>query len=110
VRSLIEFRLEDGTSVFVEAESSGREAVRGGRAGGLAMEAGETFESALARVQPAAFAIVELLRAISDAPEEIEVEFGIQLSAEVGAFVARASGDANFRVALRWSRNPKQPR
>jgi hypothetical protein len=54
VRSLIEFRLEDGTSVFVEAESAGREVTRGGRAGGLAVEAGETFESALGRIQPAA--------------------------------------------------------
>lgn len=104
MRELIEFRLEDGTPVFIEAESISREVTRGGRAGQLAVEASETFESALARVQPAAVALVDRLRALAEAPEEIEVEFGIQLSAEVGAFVAKAAGDANFRVALRWRR------
>jgi hypothetical protein len=109
LRKLVEFRLEDGSSLLVEAESADREITRGGRAEGLTVEASESFEGALRRVQPAAVAIVERLRGLSDAPEEIEVEFGIQLSAEVGAFVARAAGEANFRVALRWSRNSQRP-
>jgi hypothetical protein len=104
LRRLVEFPLEDGSSVFIEAESVSGEVTRGGRAGALAVEAGETFEGALARVQPAATAIVERLRGLADGPEEIEVEFGIQLSAEVGAFVAKAAGEANFRVAMRWKR------
>jgi hypothetical protein len=105
LRRLVEFRLEDGTSIFVEAESQSREVTRGGRGGDLAVEAGESFESALARVQPAAVAVVDRFRGLSDAPEEVEVEFGIQLSAEVGAFVAKAAGEANFRVAMRWKRD-----
>ena len=56
-------------------------------------------------MQPAAVALVDRLRDLADAPEEIEVEFGIQLSAELGAFVAKASGDANFRVSMRWKRD-----
>jgi hypothetical protein len=104
LRRLVEFHLEDGTSIFVEAESVSGPVTRGGKAGELAVEAGETFEGALARVQPAAVAIVDRLRGLADAPEEIEVEFGIQLSAEVGAFVAKAAGEGNFRVAMRWKR------
>ena len=56
-------------------------------------------------MQPAAVAIVDRLRGLADAPDEISVEFGVQLSAEVGAFVAKASGDANFRVYLHWKRD-----
>ena len=105
MRRLVEFPLENGSSVYVEAESLAGEATRGMRTRQLAGEASQTFEAALERVQPAAVAIVERLRGLTDAPEEIEVEFGIQLSAELGAFVAKASGDANFRVSLRWKRD-----
>lgn len=107
MRKLVEFPLENGGSVYVEAESDslGGEVTRGMRSSELAGEASQTLEAALSRVQPAAVAIVDRLRALADAPEEIGVEFGIQLSAEVGAFVAKASGDANFRVSLRWKRD-----
>lgn len=111
MRKLVEFPLEEGGSVFVEAdaESFTGEVTRGMRPRELASEAGQTLEASLARVQPAAVAIVDRLRALADAPEEIQVEFGITLSAELGAFVAKASGDANFRVSLRWKRDSPPP-
>ena len=106
MRKLVEFPLEDGSSVYVEAESLAGEATRGMGTRQLAVEASQTFEAALGRVQPAAVAIVERLRGLADAPEEIDSDqFGIQLSAGLGAFVAKASGDANFRVSLRWKRD-----
>jgi hypothetical protein len=116
LRKLVEFPLEEGGSVFVEAESLPGEAesltgevTRGMKPRELAGEASQTLEGALTRVQPAAVAIVSRLRALADAPEEIEVEFGIKLSAELGAFVAKASSDANFRVSLRWKRDSRPP-
>ena len=109
MRKLVEFPLEDGGSVYVEADPLAGEVTRGMRPRELAGEASQTFEAALARVQPAALAIVERLRGVADAPDEIQVEFGIQLSAELGAFVAKASGDANFSVTLRWKREPHSP-
>ena len=107
MQKLVEFPLEKGGSVYVEAESDslGGEITRGMRPRELAGEASQTFEAALARVEPAATAIVDRLRDLADAPDEIRVEFGIRLSAELGAFVAKASGDANFRVSLRWKRD-----
>lgn len=104
MRRLVEFRLESGGSVVIEAESSAGAVTRGLGPADLQVEAGQTLEAALERVQPAAVAIVERLRLLADAPDEIEVEFGVQLSAEIGAFIAKAAGDANFRVALRWKR------
>jgi Trypsin-co-occurring domain 1 len=104
LRRLIEFPLEDGGSVVVEAEGPAGEVVRGLHPSDVPIQTKETFEAALARVQPAAIAIVNRLRGLADAPDEIEVEFGVQLSAELGAFVAKASADANFRISLRWQR------
>ena len=37
-----------------------------------------------------------------DAPDEIEVEFGVRLSADVSAIVAKASSETNFKASLRW--------
>jgi hypothetical protein len=32
------------------------------------------------------------------------VTFGIRLSGEVGAVIAKTAGEANFSVSLRWTR------
>ena len=76
---------------------------------GVTEQAQQTFEQAVARVQPAAQALVSRLRAVADAPEEIGVEFGLQLSAEAGAFVAAASSTANFKITLTWRRTHRVP-
>jgi hypothetical protein len=34
----------------------------------------------------------------------VEVKFGVKLSADSHVIIARAGGDANFRIALRWAR------
>jgi hypothetical protein len=108
--SLAEYPLEGGGSVIVEVDdhrSSGGSVLRGGgggRSDEIAARASETLESAIGRIQPAAAAIVERLRGVADGPEEIEVEFGIQLSAAVGAIVAHTAGEANFKVTLHWRR------
>jgi Trypsin-co-occurring domain 1 len=63
----------------------------------------------VARVQPAAQALVSRLRSLVDAPEEIGVEFGLELRAEAGAFIAAASSTANFKVTLTWRRDQSGP-
>jgi hypothetical protein len=70
----------------------------------IAARAGETLEAAFGRMQPVAGATVSRLCGLANAPEEIEIEFGIQLSAELGVIVAHTAGEANFRVTLGWKR------
>jgi hypothetical protein len=105
VPQLVEFPLEGGGSVIVEVgEPAPGGVVRRGLApADLVSRADETVEAAFARVKPAAAALVEGLRALADAPNEIEVTFGIQLSAEVGAVIAKTAGQANFAVVMRWT-------
>jgi hypothetical protein len=104
---LVEFLLEDGGSVLVEVNAAGAGPVTRGLGDRhmLTEQAQQTFEQAVARVQPAAQALVNRLRALADAPEEIGVEFGLELSAEAGAFIAAASSTANFKVTLTWRRD-----
>ena len=111
MRSLVEFPLEGGGTVVVDVDEpdgrSSREAVRGDIVRGFGRQeiitrTEQTFEAAFARIQPAATAALGSLRNLSDRPEEIEIEFGIQLTAEIGAIVAHTAAEANFRVTLRW--------
>ena len=116
VRRLVDFPMHDGGSVVVEVDD---DAAGGGvRAGGgvtrgwpdrrVVEQAQQSFEQAVGRVQPAVQAMLGRLRALADAPDEVQVEFGVQLSAEAGAFVAAASSTGNFRVSMTWRSPPGQ--
>jgi Trypsin-co-occurring domain 1 len=112
VSELVEFPLESGGTVLVDvAPDSARSPVRRGLSTeGLVTRADQTLEAALTRVKPAAAALVEGLRSVADPPDQIEVTFGIRLSGEAGAVVAKTAAEANFSVALRWSRPPTTDR
>jgi hypothetical protein len=106
MKHLIEFPLEDGSSILVEvdeAESAGG-VVRAARPGEIAEKAGQTFEAAIDKVKPAAAAIIDKIRSLHDAPDEVEVQFGLKLNATAGAVVASAAMEANYSVTLKWKK------
>ena len=59
------------------------------------------LDAALSRVQPAVRSLISQLREDTHGPDEIQVEFGIQLSVGVGAFISAGTA-ANFRVLMTW--------
>lgn len=114
---LVEFDVADGGTVLVEvaevtevaegalAPAPGQGPVtRGLDAGAVASRARRTFEEAVDQVLPAVHGVIAQLRSLADDPDEVTVEFGLDLHAECGAFVAAASAGANFSVALTWRR------
>ena len=68
----------------------------------LVEKADQTFEEATAAVVPAAHSLISRLRAAADPPDEIGIEFGVQLSAQTGAFIASAAAGATFKVCVTW--------
>jgi hypothetical protein len=107
VTRLVEFPLQDGGSVLVQVDDVAAGPVTRGRGDRsvVSEQARHTFEDAISRVQPAAQSLVSRLRAVADAPDEVGLEFGLELSAEAGAFIASASSTANFKVTLTWRRD-----
>jgi len=102
---LLRFTSEDGAVVLVEAaEAPGGAVTRGGRAEAAVIEAGDSLERVLGRVGPVVKGIVSELRASAEWPDELEIEFAVKVSADSNVIIARAGGEANFRIALRWSR------
>ena len=84
-------------------DPSGGPVTRGARPDEVVVRAGQSIEQVLGRVGPAVRGIVSELRAAAEWPDEVEVEFAIKLSADANVIIARTGGEANFRVALRWS-------
>jgi hypothetical protein len=108
MRRLVEYPLDGGGTVLVEVDdlARGMGEQRGFSSERVIERTQQSFEDAIGRVQPAAQAIIHRLRAVADAPDEVKVEFGIELNAEVGAFLAGASSTGNFRVTMTWRSEP----
>src|SRR6476646_6346596 len=101
--SLLEFKTANGESLLVEVdEPSGGAVTRGGRAADVVVEAGASLEQVLGRLGPAMRGIMTQIREAAERPDEVEVEFGVKLSADSNVIIARAGGEANFRSALKW--------
>jgi hypothetical protein len=80
---------------------------RGVTGGRLVERTQKSLDEVLAHARPAVTTLLRQVRGQDDAPDELEVEFGIQISLEVGAYIAAASSTANFRVTMRWLAHPR---
>ena len=69
--------------------------------GAIVATAAESFETAIDRLIPAMRAISDRLRLL--APDETTLAVGVKVTAAAGVIVAKASGEANFTVTLKWS-------
>lgn len=49
--------------------------------------------------------ISNTVSSLSNKPSETEVEFGINVKAEVGAMIANSSMEAQIKISLKWTDN-----
>jgi len=105
---LIEFELIDGVGyVVVEMDEPVSGVTQAARPGEVAAKASQTFEDAMDRIRPIATTLVSKVRDLADPPDEAEFEFGLKLTAEAGAILTSAGGEAHCKVTLTWKRNEK---
>lgn len=111
MKHLLEFEL-DGGSIFIEGEDSVPEksgrTLRGKSQGDESDGHVQRFVDTIARVRPAAEAVLKAFQEMST-PEEIALEFGVKFNAKVGAILASADSEATFKVSLKWT-NKEKPR
>ena len=105
MKRLVEFPLEQGGSVLVEVDEPPAGPVTRGLGKdrlGVAEHGDKTFEPTTAAVAPTATSLIPRLRSTDDPPDEIGVEFGVQLSAQEGAFIASVAAQAQGVDDLAW--------
>jgi hypothetical protein len=105
VKQLVEFQLEDSKDlVWVEIDVSEEEYGEREVSRDLVHKAKKSFQDALSITRPVAQTLINQIDKLSERPNEIEVEFGLKLSAEAGAVITSSGLDANFKVTLKWQR------
>uniref|UniRef100_B8HMX1 Trypsin-co-occurring domain-containing protein n=1 Tax=Cyanothece sp. (strain PCC 7425 / ATCC 29141) TaxID=395961 RepID=B8HMX1_CYAP4 len=103
---IAQFSLEDGTKFLVEVKNPEDAAIQRVAidSGKLVLQAKQTFEEAIDAVKPVASVLVSKLKSGLTTPaDEVEVKFGLRLSAEAGAIFTSIGGDVNFEVTLKWT-------
>jgi hypothetical protein len=103
-KQIIEFPVEGNESIFIEVEVEDEEygETEVSRPGELAQKSVQTFYDALDKVKPMSEAIISKFKDLSKRPQEINVEFGVKMSAEAGAIIASSGLEANFKITLKW--------
>ncbi|MGK7872612.1 MAG: CU044_2847 family protein [Xenococcaceae cyanobacterium] len=102
MKRIIEFPLEDGESIFVEVEETEPVDDRIGLADNVAQVAKNSFESAIDKIKPVANAVIGRVRSLNEPADEVEVKFGLKMSAEMGAVIAAGNAEVNYEITLKW--------
>lgn len=103
--ALVQFTNQDGSTVLVEVENlSSGPLTRGGRTESAVVEAGTSLDNVLGTLGPTLGSLVARVRGAVDSPDEVEIEFAVKLSTDANVIIARAGGEANFRISMKWSK------
>ncbi|MFF5492542.1 CU044_2847 family protein [Streptomyces aquilus] len=98
---VVEFKTGDGAVVAVEAADDGAGSRLVSRDG--TVQAARTFEAALDGVRSAAEAALRVFREGALRPDGVEIEFGVKLTAETGAIIAKGTAEGHLVVKLTWA-------
>lgn len=100
-KKLVEFELEDGSTISIEQPSRYNEVKRSGK--DMVETSMPKFEQAVNQVKPAAKAVLNAFKEMNT-PDEINLEFGMKFSASAGAIIASVDSEATFKVNLTWKK------
>lgn len=101
---LLKFESDHGGAVLIEVtDSSGGPVTRGYRPAAAVAQASASLEQVFGQVGPVVRGMVAELRAGANWPGEVEIEFAVKISADSNVIIAKAGGEANFRICMRWS-------
>lgn len=95
--------LDDGGCILIEAPAALAGPVKAGRVSDAIHDLSGSLQDALAPVTEAARATLNQLREAG--PDEITVEFGIDLAVEAGAVITKSCAQCHLKVTMMWKRS-----
>lgn len=102
MKRIVEFPWEDGTSIFVEVKDAEPTDDHIGIAEEVTEVAKKNFSEAIATIGPVANAIIKKVQSLNEPADEVEVKFGLKMSAELGAVIASGEAEVNYEITLKW--------
>jgi hypothetical protein len=97
---LVSYELDSGTVLVEVGEQTGFS--RASRVGDLAESASMTLATALTQVRDAADVALRQFRGMASKPDEVQIEFGVKLTAQAGAVIAKTGLEGQLKVKLAW--------
>jgi hypothetical protein len=109
---IVQFPLEDGSFIYVEVDEnlSTQEPTVDDRISitdEVTQKASQTFEQALSAIQPIASAVINKVKSLNEPANEVEVKFGVKMSGELGAVIAKGNAEVNYEITLKWNNKSK---
>jgi Trypsin-co-occurring domain 1 len=101
----VPLRVSAGGQVLVEVSGDGAVVRTGPKPAQAAATAVTSMSDVLVDVRDAADDAVRTLRTMSEQPARIELAFGIKITGEATAVVAKAGAEAQFHVTVVWERD-----
>lgn len=95
----VELPIGDAETITVEISNEGL--VRAG-AGDVIGRASERLDEAVGKVVRMGQQVIKQAKEAAQPPDAIEVELGLKLTAKTSFVVAESTGEANFKVTLKW--------
>jgi len=102
MKRLVSFPLDDGETILVEVNELENGGMELATPTTVIEKAQYTFGQALDKIKPIAETIIDKLRDLRHRPDEVQVTFGVKLTAEAGALIAAASAEGNYEIVLTW--------
>lgn len=106
---LIKIPTSDGTAILAEVEESELGAAPAGRPGEVVATATEKLEDAIRKIKPTIAAVFEELRDYTTGASEVELQFGLKMTAQSGVIFASTGVEGHFHVKLKWVRPAEAP-
>lgn len=103
VDTLVQFKTDSGADVVVEMDDRRPGSRPVSRADDALAQATETFDKALRNIHSAAESALRVFREGELRPDSVEIEFGVKLTAEAGAVIAKSAVEGHLVVKLSWA-------
>lgn len=107
--TLVEFTTDSGAHVVVAMDEREPGIQLVSRRDGELAQAAHTFDGALQGIRSAAESALRVFRDGALKPDAVEIEFGVRLTAEAGAVIAKSTVEGHLVVKLSWVPQPHRP-
>ena len=105
MKKLIEFILDDGEVIFVEAETTkGEQSSQKVGADIHTEKAEKSISKSLNIISPVLKILSEKANNFIDKPDEVEIELGFKFHTKAGIIIASSSAEGHIVVKLKWKK------